>query len=80
MLTKEDIDVVCIMTPSGMHVEHGLDVIENYGKHVLIEKPMALSIEGGLRLIEAAKRCGVQLFAVHQNRYNKAIQKSEDGH
>lgn len=75
MLTGEDIDVVCLMTPSGMHVEHALDVIENYGKHVLVEKPMALSIEGGLRLIEAAKRCGVQLFAVHQNRYNKAIQK-----
>jgi UDP-N-acetyl-2-amino-2-deoxyglucuronate dehydrogenase len=75
MLEKEDIDVVSIMTPSGMHAEHAVDVMDNYKKHVLIEKPMCLRVEDGFKLIEAAKRNNVKLFPVHQNRFNKAIQK-----
>lgn len=75
MLQKEDIDVVSIMTPSGMHAEHGLDIMNKYKKHILIEKPMCLRVEDGLRLIESAKENSVQLFVVHQNRFNKPIRK-----
>jgi len=75
MLRKEDIDVVNIMTPSGMHVEHALDIINKYKKHVVVEKPMCLNIGDGIKLIETAKAKNVQLFVVHQNRFNKAIQK-----
>lgn len=75
MLEKEEIDVVCINTPSGMHAEHAMDVIDKYKKHVVIEKPVSLSIQEGLELIETAKKNNVKLFVVHQNRFNKAILK-----
>src|SRR5262245_33219260 len=45
MLQKEKIDVVCILSPSGMHPRHAMDVMERYGKHIVIEKPMAMSFD-----------------------------------
>lgn len=75
MLQREDIDVVCIMTPSGMHAEHAIDIITKYKKHVVIEKPISLTIADGMKLIKTAKKNNVKLFAVHQNRFNKAVQK-----
>ena len=75
MLKKEEIDVVNIMTPSGMHAEHSLDIIKKYKKHVIIEKPMCLKVADGVKLIKEAKENNVKLFIVHQNRFNKAIQK-----
>jgi len=75
MLRKENIDVVCIMTPSGMHAEHAIDIINKYKKHVVVEKPMALTVADGQKLIDTAKKNDVKLFVVHQNRFNKAIQK-----
>jgi UDP-N-acetyl-2-amino-2-deoxyglucuronate dehydrogenase len=75
MLENEDIDVVCIVTPSGMHSEHARDIINGYRKHVVVEKPMCLRVSDGLKLIETAKQNEVQLFVVHQNRFNKAVQK-----
>jgi predicted dehydrogenase len=75
MLTKEEVDVVGIMTPSGMHTEHAIDVIQRYNKHIVLEKPMALSVELGQKLNQTVKNYNVKLFVVHQNRFNKAIQK-----
>jgi UDP-N-acetyl-2-amino-2-deoxyglucuronate dehydrogenase len=79
MLRKEAIDVVCIMTPSGMHGEHAMEIIGGYGKHVVIEKPVCLRVSQGMELIERAREKGVKLFAVHQNRFNKAVQKIRAG-
>src|SRR5437879_3745188 len=42
MLASEKVDVVNIITPSGMHASHTLDVIQRYQRHVIVEKPMAL--------------------------------------
>jgi predicted dehydrogenase len=75
MLHRESVDVVCVMTPSGMHTEHAMDIINKHGKHVAIEKPMSLRISDGESLIETAQKKGVKLFVVHQNRFNKAVQK-----
>src|SRR5687768_375401 len=45
MLMKvPEIDVVSIITPSGMHFEHAADVIENFGKHVVVEKPIVMRL------------------------------------
>jgi len=63
-----------VATESGNHAAIGLDVIEA-GSHIIIEKPIALSMRDGRALIEAAKRKGVKLCACHQNRFNKSIQK-----
>lgn len=75
MLDNEDIDVVCIMTPSGMHPEHAMDIIEKYQKHLIIEKPVALQPTDGEKLLEVAQKHQVRVFPVHQNRFNKAIKK-----
>ena len=75
MLQREPVDAVCLMTPTGMHVEHAEDIIKRFRKHMVIEKPMALRVEDGERLIATAGEHGVRLFIVHQNRFNKAVQK-----
>ena len=46
MLQKEKIDVVTILTPSGMHAEHAVAVAE-FKKNIVVEKPMALTLEIG---------------------------------
>lgn len=79
MLLKENIDVVNIMTPSGMHAEHAIDIITKYKKHVVVEKPMALRVKDAEELIRTAQDNGVKLFVVHQNRFNKSIQKVKEG-
>jgi len=79
MLSKEDIDIVCMMTPSGMHPEHAIEIMENFGKHVILEKPVAMRVEDGEKMIEVSKKTGCRVFPVHQNRFNKAIQKIKEG-
>ena len=75
MLRKEEIDVVNILTPSGMHIHHAVDVIRRYRKHVVIEKPLALSWKDLKKLEATANESGVKVFPIFQNRYNKAVQK-----
>lgn len=75
MCKQKDIDVIIIATPSGMHAEHSIDIINKYKKHLVIEKPMCLTIADGLKLIKIAKKNKIKLFIVHQNRFNKAVQK-----
>ncbi|WP_312642577.1 Gfo/Idh/MocA family oxidoreductase [Hydrogenoanaerobacterium sp.] len=77
MLQKEKLDLVAIATPSGMHAAIALDCI-NSGCNVIIEKPVALSLEDADKLICAAKEKGVVACACHQNRFNKSIQKLHD--
>lgn len=75
MLTAEKVDVVCILTPSGMHALHALDILERYGTHLVIEKPPALRIGDLERVEQAATAMGRRLFPVYQNRYNKPVRK-----
>jgi UDP-N-acetyl-2-amino-2-deoxyglucuronate dehydrogenase len=72
-LASVECDIVAIATPSGLHPAHGI-VAANAGKHVVSEKPMAISLEGADALIEACDSNGVKLFVVKQNRLNPAIQ------
>lgn len=74
MLEKENIDVVTIATESGYHPEIAIYCM-NKGKHVIVEKPMALSIEDADKMIECAKKNNVKLCVSHQNRFNKPIKK-----
>jgi UDP-N-acetyl-2-amino-2-deoxyglucuronate dehydrogenase len=73
MLAGADLDIVAVCTPSGLHPEHGIAAAKA-GKHVVSEKPMALSIEGADALIAACERAGRNLFVVKQNRLNPPIQ------
>jgi UDP-N-acetyl-2-amino-2-deoxyglucuronate dehydrogenase len=74
MLEEEDLDLVAIATESGKHAAIALDCIEK-GINVIIEKPIALSLEDADAIISAAERKGVKVCACHQNRFNKSIQK-----
>lgn len=74
LLTKERPQLCAVATESGKHAAIGLDVIAA-GSHVIIEKPLALSLADARALIEAADRQGLRLCACHQNRFNKSIQK-----
>jgi len=74
MLENEDIDVVSICTESGYHARHAIDSLRR-GKHVLVEKPMALSIKEADEMIKLAKDNNLKLGVCHQNRFNPPIQK-----
>ncbi|GAX87601.1 UDP-N-acetyl-2-amino-2-deoxyglucuronate dehydrogenase [Lebetimonas natsushimae] len=77
MLKKEKIDIVSILTPSGMHYKHALDVIE-HKKHLIIEKPMTLRYFEAENLVKLAKKVGTKLFTVKQNRFNLPIKKIKE--
>lgn len=62
-------DVVCVCTPNGLHGEIGLLVLENQ-KHLVIEKPMALTKAACEKMIFAALNVHRQVFCVMQNRYS----------
>lgn len=69
-----DIDVISILTPSGLHARHTIDLAP-YGKHIVVEKPMALTLADADEMILACDRAGVKLFVVKQNRFNLPVQK-----
>ena len=73
MLENEEIDIVTIATESGYHAEIAIYCM-NKGKHVIVEKPMALSIEDADRMIKCGKDNNVKLCVCNQNR-NKSIQR-----
>jgi len=70
MLESPEVDVVCICTPSGFHARNALEAIKA-GKHVLVEKPLALNTEDCDRIIEAAAEMNVKAGVVSQYRFSK---------
>lgn len=74
MLSEQKPDLVSICTESGKHEEIALYCIEQ-GIHTIIEKPIALSIEGADRIIKASEEYNVKVCACHQNRFNKSVVK-----
>jgi len=74
MLRNEKIDLVAIATDHCLHAEMALYAIRNK-IHVMIEKPIALSLEEADQIIGQSKENGVKLTVCHQNRFNKSIQK-----
>lgn len=74
MMTSENLDLVTILTPSGLHPEHVIRLVE-FKKHLIVEKPMALRLEDADRMIEACDKNQVKLFVVKQNRFNPPIMK-----
>jgi len=73
MLEKEKPDAVSIVVPTAMHEEVGLAALEA-GAHVLMEKPIAATVEEGRRLIEKARAVKKQIMVGHIVRFNPAMQ------
>lgn len=74
MLEKEDIDVVCICTPSGLHAPLAVQVA-NAKKHIVLEKPIAMTLEDTDQIIEACENNNVKLSVVHPNRFRPVVQE-----
>lgn len=77
MEAHPDVDLINVLTPTGHHAEHVID-LARYGKHILVEKPMALRLEDCDRMIEACAKAGGRLFVVKQNRFNRAVVAARD--
>ena len=77
MLSGAKVDIVSVLTPSGLHAEHVIAAAEA-GKHVVVEKPMALRLADADAMIRACDRAGVKLFVVKQNRFNVPVVKARE--
>lgn len=73
-LAIEGLDIVCICTPSGMHLEPGLAAIQA-GKHLVVEKPIEINTDRADELIDGAAKNGVKLAVIFQNRFSPDYQK-----
>jgi UDP-N-acetyl-2-amino-2-deoxyglucuronate dehydrogenase len=72
-----DVDIVNILTPSGNHRQCIMDIVE-YGKPIVVEKPIALRLDEADEIIRACDGHNVKIFVVHQNRYNLPIIKARE--
>lgn len=77
MMRQEDIDVVSVLTESGNHAKHVINLAK-YGKHIVVEKPMALTIDDADDMIMACQKNSCQLFVVKQNRFNLPVVKLKE--
>ena len=73
LLERPDIDAVSICVPSGLHAQVAVDALQA-GKHVLVEKPIALTLDDADRMIQVAREQDRLLGVVLQNRYNSPMQ------
>jgi predicted dehydrogenase len=72
LLSREDIDVVCVCTPSGMHSKHAI-MAARAKKHVIVEKPIEVSIEAANEMIKVCHEEGVLLSVISQHRFDDDI-------
>ncbi|MFW0743030.1 Gfo/Idh/MocA family protein [Aliarcobacter butzleri] len=77
MMQKESIDVVSILTESGYHAKHVINLAK-YGKHIVVEKPMALTLDDADAMIQACDENSCKLFVVKQNRFNVPVVKLKE--
>lgn len=68
-----NVGAVCVLTESGNHAKHAI-ALTKYKKHLVIEKPMALTLEDADEMIRACDAANIKLFVVKQNRYNLPVQ------
>lgn len=77
LLSAAHLDAVAVLTPSGLHAQHAVAVLEA-GLHAIVEKPMALTLEDADRMVQTADRTGRRLFVVKQNRFNVPVRKARE--
>jgi predicted dehydrogenase len=72
LLARRDVDVVCVCVPSGQHAELGVRAVKA-GKHLVVEKPVDVTLEAADRLIGAARDAGVALTVISQHRFDPGL-------
>jgi predicted dehydrogenase len=71
--TENEIDVVAICTPNGLHAQHSIKSLQA-GINVLCEKPLALKTSDCIKMMEVAKQYNKGLFSIKQNRFNPPVE------
>lgn len=71
-LSDPELEIVTVATPSGAHLEPALAAAEA-GKHVVVEKPLEVTVERVDRMIEVCRRAGVTLSGIFNRRFNPAV-------
>ncbi|MBK5273615.1 MAG: Gfo/Idh/MocA family oxidoreductase [Desulfuromonadales bacterium] len=74
---EKDVDIISILTPSGLHAEHVI-ALAPYKKHLIVEKPMALSLDDADAMIRICDENGIKLFVIKQNRFNLPVCKLKE--
>ena len=77
LCADRDVEVVYVATPHQHHSAHAVMAVQ-HGKHVLVEKPMAISIEECSRMIDAAERAGVVLIVGHSHSFDRPILRTRE--
>jgi UDP-N-acetyl-2-amino-2-deoxyglucuronate dehydrogenase len=77
LLQRPDVDIVCICTPSGLHAGQTI-AAAHAGKHVLVEKPMALTLSDANAMIRACREAGVYLAVAQQRRTDPLFESVRD--
>jgi UDP-N-acetyl-2-amino-2-deoxyglucuronate dehydrogenase len=72
LLARDDIDVVSVCVPSGLHAEVGVRAAQA-GKHLVVEKPIEVTLAAADRLIGAARRAGVAMTVISQHRFDRGL-------
>lgn len=72
LLSSPNVDAVSLCTPSGLHTPQALTALD-YGKHVILEKPMSLTLEEADRLIERAEQSALKVAVISQCRFAPAV-------
>jgi UDP-N-acetyl-2-amino-2-deoxyglucuronate dehydrogenase len=72
LLARRDVEVVCVCVPSGLHAEVGTRAARA-GKHLVVEKPIDVSLDAADRLIEAARAAGVAMTVISQHRFDPGL-------
>jgi len=73
-LERPDVDAVCVCVPSGRHAEVGVRAAQA-GKHLVVEKPIDVTLEAADRLIAACRANGVKLTVISQHRYDRGVRR-----
>ncbi|MEP6998300.1 MAG: Gfo/Idh/MocA family oxidoreductase, partial [Betaproteobacteria bacterium] len=77
LCADDDVDVVYVATPHQFHAEH-VEAAAVHGKHVLVEKPMAISLDECRRMIDATERAGVRLIVGHSHSFDAPIRRARE--
>jgi UDP-N-acetyl-2-amino-2-deoxyglucuronate dehydrogenase len=77
MMEATELDVVSVLTESGSHAANVL-ALAPYGRHIVVEKPMALTLRDADEMIRACDLARVKLFVVKQNRFNVPVMKARE--
>ena len=77
MMSNEEIDIVVVLTESGYHARDVIN-LSKYGKHIIVEKPMALTLDDADKMIQSCSNNNCKLFVIKQNRFNVPVVKLKE--